>query len=89
MPNLRAGDKMHTCESPYCGQTTGGSRAGKPRPFVVQKYKEDIERYWCDTCCRIGLRYGSIKSVYRNGSWYGYIAIMGLALETVRKHLND
>ena len=72
MPNLKANEYMHTCESDICAQTTGGSRRGKPRPYIVRSYYNDIEKKWCQTCCKIKSIRGITKDVYKDGQWAGY-----------------
>lgn len=79
MPNLKQGEYMHTCESDICSSTTGGSRRGKPRPYIVRKYYSDIERKYCSTCCRIKEVSGQIRSIYDDkGVWNGYEMTEGL-----------
>lgn len=73
MPSLRKGEYMHVCESDICARTTGGSRAGKPRPYIVRTYYNDIEKHYCQTCCQIKTRVGVTESKYdSNGNWKGY-----------------
>lgn len=73
MPNLRTGEYMHTCESDICSLTTGGSRTGKPRPYIVRTYFIGIERKWCSTCCRLHKLDGITEDRFdARGQWDGY-----------------
>lgn len=83
MPYLREGEKMQRCLCPTHSQIRS------QKYYIRRKYYNPVERYICQTCCRMLAAMGYLE--YRGVDGYHVINHLGLvmAVPALKEHAEE